>query len=262
MSGLTHGRVGDAGPALLLPCLISAEISPSGDGGSATRMFHKANGVFGAAGVPIRGAHCRTAPAESNLSQGVGWAKRRSRGRSVSAEVASAVSHQRTLAAYRTRESWSRTRRVVAKAEWLRNGANPRFVVTSLPREVAGAQYLYEKLYCARGDMEKSFAVQPCASRSTCPRAIAAVHWRQCRTVNAGSGCSSALDWSLVPAGRGDRTSQDRSCRSLLPGAPRQFCAGDAALLLLIRISHSKDGASGRVGVIQECPRRCGASAD
>ena len=169
MSGLTHGRVGDAGPALLLPCFISAEISPSGDGGSATRMFHKANGVFGAAGVPIRGAHCRTAPAESNLSQGVGWAKRRSRGRSVSAEVASAVSHQRTLAAYRTRESWSRTRRVVAKAEWLRNGANPRFVVTSLPREVAGTQYLYEKLYCARGDMENSFAVQPCASRSTCP---------------------------------------------------------------------------------------------
>ena len=55
---------------------------------------------------------------------------------------------------YRTRESWSRTRRVVAKAEWLRKGANPRFVVTSLPREVAGAQYLYEKLYCARGDME------------------------------------------------------------------------------------------------------------
>ena len=33
-------------------------------------------------------------------------------------------------------------------------GANPRFVVTSLSREVAGAQYLYEKLYCARGDME------------------------------------------------------------------------------------------------------------
>ena len=36
----------------------------------------------------------------------------------------------------------------------MRKGANPRFVVTSLPREVAGAQYLYEKLYCARGDME------------------------------------------------------------------------------------------------------------
>lgn len=55
---------------------------------------------------------------------------------------------------YRTRKSWSRTRRVVAKAEHLAKGPNPRFVVTNLPREVAGAQYLYEQLYCARGDME------------------------------------------------------------------------------------------------------------
>ncbi len=55
---------------------------------------------------------------------------------------------------YRTRESWSRARRVVAKAEWLSKGANPRFVVTSLSRKAAGARHLYEKLYCARGDME------------------------------------------------------------------------------------------------------------
>jgi len=33
---------------------------------------------------------------------------------------------------YPTRESWSRARRVVAKAEHLEKGANPRFVVTSL----------------------------------------------------------------------------------------------------------------------------------
>ena len=55
---------------------------------------------------------------------------------------------------YRTRESWSRARRVVAKAEWLAKGENPRFVVTSLGSDVAGARHLYEKLYCARGDME------------------------------------------------------------------------------------------------------------
>jgi len=55
---------------------------------------------------------------------------------------------------YRTRKSWSRARRVVAKAEWLAKGDNPRFVVTSLSRKAAGAQHLYEKLYCARGDME------------------------------------------------------------------------------------------------------------
>ena len=34
---------------------------------------------------------------------------------------------------YRTLDSWSRERRVVAKAEHLAKGANPRFVVTSLP---------------------------------------------------------------------------------------------------------------------------------
>ena len=53
-----------------------------------------------------------------------------------------------------TRASWSRSRRIVAKAEWTRGEANPRFVVTSLRRDECGAKYLYEKVYCARGDME------------------------------------------------------------------------------------------------------------
>ena len=55
---------------------------------------------------------------------------------------------------WQTRESWSRARRVVAKAEWTRGEANPRFVVTSLAREEHEARHLYEKLYCARGEME------------------------------------------------------------------------------------------------------------
>jgi hypothetical protein len=55
---------------------------------------------------------------------------------------------------YRTRKSWSRSRRVVAKAEHLGDKANPRFIVTSLPREAHPAQALYEELYCARGEME------------------------------------------------------------------------------------------------------------
>jgi hypothetical protein len=55
---------------------------------------------------------------------------------------------------YSTLDSWSRSRRVVGKAEVTGGDANPRFVVTSLkPVEVAG-QYLYENIYCARGDME------------------------------------------------------------------------------------------------------------
>ena len=53
-----------------------------------------------------------------------------------------------------TRRSWSRRRRVVAKAEWRQGEANPRFVVTSLRRDGCKAKYLYEKVYCARGEME------------------------------------------------------------------------------------------------------------
>ena len=54
---------------------------------------------------------------------------------------------------WRTR-SWSRSRRVVAKAEWTKGEANPRFVVTSLRRNACKAKHLYEKVYCARGEME------------------------------------------------------------------------------------------------------------
>jgi len=55
---------------------------------------------------------------------------------------------------WRTRRSWSRERRVVAKAEFTEGEANPRFVVTSLKRAECKPKYLYEKLYCARGEME------------------------------------------------------------------------------------------------------------
>ena len=50
--------------------------------------------------------------------------------------------------------SWSRRRRVVAKAEWTRGEPNPRFVVTSLKPGEIGARALYEEVYCARGEME------------------------------------------------------------------------------------------------------------
>jgi Transposase DDE domain group 1 len=55
---------------------------------------------------------------------------------------------------WKTRRSWSRQRRVVAKAEFTKDEANPRFVVTSLTRAQCKPKYLYEKLYCARGEME------------------------------------------------------------------------------------------------------------
>jgi hypothetical protein len=64
---------------------------------------------------------------------------------------------------YATFKTWSRERRVVAKAEVTVQGENPRFVVTNLPREgFAGEEdegrfepgRLYEECYCARGQME------------------------------------------------------------------------------------------------------------
>jgi len=61
---------------------------------------------------------------------------------------------------YRTRKSWSCQRRVVGKAEHLAQGANPRFVVTSLSAESWPAAALYERLYCARGEMENRIKEQ------------------------------------------------------------------------------------------------------
>jgi Transposase DDE domain group 1 len=53
-----------------------------------------------------------------------------------------------------TRKSWSRKRRVIAKAEWTKGEANPRFIVTSLTAVDGDARRLYEEVYCARGEME------------------------------------------------------------------------------------------------------------
>ena len=58
---------------------------------------------------------------------------------------------------YQTRDSWSCARRVVAKAEYLPKGANPRFIVTNLK---GSGQKLYEELYCKRGDAENRIKEQ------------------------------------------------------------------------------------------------------
>ncbi len=61
---------------------------------------------------------------------------------------------------YRTRDSWTTDRRVIAKAEHLRGGENPRFVVTNLPQDYAAPRALYEDMYCARGEMENRIKEQ------------------------------------------------------------------------------------------------------
>jgi hypothetical protein len=63
---------------------------------------------------------------------------------------------------YQTHKSWSRVRRVVAKAEYLDKGENPRFVVTSLTPDKWDDRALYEKFYCARGEMENRIKEQMC----------------------------------------------------------------------------------------------------
>jgi hypothetical protein len=83
--------------------------------------------------------------------------------RAIGAELATAkADSEKTLKPARrfkdltwsTRKSWSRQRRVIAKAEWTQGEANPRFVVTSLAAARGDARHLYEDLYCARGEME------------------------------------------------------------------------------------------------------------
>ena len=55
---------------------------------------------------------------------------------------------------YSTLDSWSRSRRVIGKAEHLDKGANPRFIVSSLNATEVDGNTLYERVYCARGEME------------------------------------------------------------------------------------------------------------
>lgn len=75
-------------------------------------------------------------------------------------EQTGAAARSFTEFSYRTKKTWSRSRRVVAKAEHLQKGSNPRFVVTSLSREAMEGRPLYEDFYCARGEMENRIKEQ------------------------------------------------------------------------------------------------------
>jgi hypothetical protein len=55
---------------------------------------------------------------------------------------------------YRTLKTWSRKRRVIGKAEWTQGDANPRFIVTNLAHDQGDPRFLYEHIYCQRGEME------------------------------------------------------------------------------------------------------------
>jgi hypothetical protein len=106
---------------------------------------------------------------ENNVDYVFGLAKNRRLEAELQAELAQAK--QQHLAtghaarvfkdfSYQTLDSWSRSRRVVGKAEHLDKGANPRFVVTSLAAESYDAKTLYEVEYCGRGEMENRIKEQ------------------------------------------------------------------------------------------------------
>jgi hypothetical protein len=61
---------------------------------------------------------------------------------------------------YQTLDSWTVERRVVAKAEHLEKGSNPRFICTNLSKETFEAKSLYQDFYCQRGDMENRIKEQ------------------------------------------------------------------------------------------------------
>lgn len=98
----------------------------------------------------------RNARLERAIEQELAEAKKRSQSSGTACRIFKDFPH-------RTLDSWSRTRRVVAKAEHLPAGRNPRFVVTSLSKEQIVASQLYEDLYCARGDMENRIKEQQLA---------------------------------------------------------------------------------------------------
>ena len=92
-----------------------------------------------------------------------GLAKNKRLIRAIGAELAAAREESETTEkparrfkdfTWSTRRSWSRKRRVVAKAEWTHGEVNPRFIVTSLTAADGDGRWLYEDVYCARGEME------------------------------------------------------------------------------------------------------------
>lgn len=96
---------------------------------------------------------------------------------------------------YRTKKSWSKARRVVGKAEHLKKGANPRFIVTSFSENEWESRALYETLYCARGEMENRIKEQQLdlfADRVSC-------HWERGNQIRM---YYSAIAYALIEAFR------------------------------------------------------------
>jgi len=161
--------------------LLAAKLRPSDIDGAAgaleviRRIVKQIRAVWSSVPIVLRGdsGFCREPLMRWCESEGVdylfGLARNNRLCRIIGAELYQAKQQCQATAAparlfteftYRTKKSWLRSRRVIAKAEHLPKGSNPRFVVTSIPAERFDAQTLYEEEYCARGEMENRIKEQ------------------------------------------------------------------------------------------------------
>ena len=180
-----HGYYGDycylplyifCGHALLCARLRPSNIDASaGCVGELQRIVKQIREAWPEVKITLRGdsGFCREELMKWCEDQGIDYVLGLAKNQRLKAEIVreqeeAAAEYQQTGKAarrfkefrYQTRDSWSRARRVVAKAEYLEKGANPRFVVTSLGREVWEGRPLYEEFYCARGEMENRIKEQ------------------------------------------------------------------------------------------------------
>ena len=161
--------------------LLCARLRPSDQDGAAgtedelARIVPRIRAVWPEVKIIVRGdsGFCRDSIlnwCEANrVDYVVGLAKNGPLKESISAEMAQAKQQCETTGQaarvfkdfrYQTLDSWSCERRVVGKAEYLEQGENPRFIVSSIPIAEQDARQLYEDFYCARGDMENRIKEQ------------------------------------------------------------------------------------------------------
>jgi Transposase DDE domain group 1 len=88
---------------------------------------------------------------------------------------------------YRWLNSRSRSRRVVAKVEYLAKGENLRFVVTNTRPSHIAAAVLYEQFYCARGETENRIKEQRCTCLQIEPPRT------RCAPISCGCGSGRRL---------------------------------------------------------------------
>lgn len=82
--------------------------------------------------------------------------------RQLASEISGQTEHVYGECRYATRKTWPWERRVIYKAEVVRAAGkepkdNPRFVVTNLKQSL---QWIYEQVYCPRGDLENQGAAR------------------------------------------------------------------------------------------------------